>query len=154
MPIRCRLSSWNPPTTGFNPPACARSQLGRRPHVSDSIGLALLILGLPLVAAILSSVISKTSLRPTAHWPLIVACSTAAILAIVLLTKLVDSSDARFLSQPVMWFAAGKLKVNFTINVDPLSAIMLAMITFVSTWIAIFSSGYMKGDGGYARFFA
>ena len=52
------------------------------------------------------------------------------------------------------WFAAGKLTVNFTITVDPLSAIMLAMITFIATWIAIFSAGYMHGDTGYARFFA
>jgi proton-translocating NADH-quinone oxidoreductase chain L len=122
--------------------------------VSEPIGLALAILGLPLLAAILSAVLSKSLWRNAAHWPLIVACSVATILAIVLLTKFTDASDARFLSQPVTWFAAGKLKVSFTINVDPLAAIMVAMITFVSTWIAIFSSGYMKGDGGYARFFA
>ena len=31
---------------------------------------------------------------------------------------------------------------------------MLAMVTFVATWIAIFSVGYMHGDPGYPRFFA
>jgi NADH-quinone oxidoreductase subunit L len=44
--------------------------------------------------------------------------------------------------------------VGFTITVDPLSSIMLAMVTFVATWIAIFSSGYMHGDKGYGRYFA
>src|SRR5262249_57856313 len=60
----------------------------------------------------------------------------------------------RLTSEPVTWFAAGKLTVNFTVAVDPLSCVMLAMITFVATWIAIFSAGYMHGDRGYVRFFA
>ena len=56
------------------------------------------------------------------------------------------SQRRQILSQPVTWFAAGKLHVDFTINVDPLSAIMLAMITFIATWIAIFSSATCRGD--------
>ena len=31
---------------------------------------------------------------------------------------------------------------------------MLAMVTFIATLIAIFSGGYMHGDPGYPRFFA
>jgi NADH-quinone oxidoreductase subunit L len=31
---------------------------------------------------------------------------------------------------------------------------MLGMITFISSWIALFSAGYMAGERGYARFFA
>ncbi len=66
-----------------------------------------------------------------------------------------DAPDAPLpLASRSTWFAAGKLQVNFTINVDPLSAIMLVMVTFIATWIAIFSSGYMHGDPGYPRFFA
>jgi len=122
--------------------------------VSDPLSLALLILALPLAAAILGALLSKSSLRTTANWPLVLACATAAVLAFVLLARVADEPKRQFLSQPATWFAAGKLRVNFTINLDPLAAIMLAMITFVSTWIATFSSGYMKGDRGYARFFA
>src|SRR5262249_45721315 len=46
------------------------------------------------------------------------------------------------------------VEVDFGLRADPLSACMLAMITFVGTWIAIFAVGYMHGDGGYPRFFA
>src|SRR5947207_2362888 len=35
----------------------------------------------------------------------------------------------------------------------PLTAIMLCMVTFVATLIAIYSAGYMHGDPGYPRFF-
>ena len=43
---------------------------------------------------------------------------------------------------------------GFTLRADALSAIMLVMITFIGTFIAIYSVGYMHGEGGYPRFFA
>jgi NADH-quinone oxidoreductase subunit L len=46
------------------------------------------------------------------------------------------------------------LQVHVSLALDPLSATMLAMITFISGWIALFSAGYMAGERGYARFFA
>ena len=124
--------------------------------MSDPIGLALVD---PRAAAgcraswrLLSTIVSRA---PWRHWPLIVACGTAAVLAFVLLdARCVRRTTAQILSEPVTWFAAGKLQVNFTINVDPLSAIMLAMITFISTGSRSSRRGYMKGDSGYARFFA
>ena len=43
--------------------------------------------------------------------------------------------------------------VAVTLRADALTAIMLAMVTFVSTLVAIYSIGYMHGDRGYWRFF-
>ena len=123
--------------------------------MSDPIGLALIILGLPLAAALLAWLSAgNAALKRYAHVPLIIACGTAAVLAFVLLNKILDGDLSNYTSEPVTWFAAGHLKVRFTITVDALSAIMLGMITFISTMIAVFSGGYMHGDKGYARFFA
>jgi NADH-quinone oxidoreductase subunit L len=44
--------------------------------------------------------------------------------------------------------------VGFNLRADALSAMMLVMITFIGSWIAIYSVGYMAGDPGYPRFFA
>ena len=44
------------------------------------------------------------------------------------------------------------MKVSFTI--DKLSVFMMLIVTFVSTLVHIYSIGYMKGESGYARFFA
>jgi NADH-quinone oxidoreductase subunit L len=52
------------------------------------------------------------------------------------------------------WIRAGDLRVPVEFRVDGLSTMMIAMVTFVATLIAIFASGYMAGDPGYARFFA
>jgi len=123
--------------------------------VSDPIGLALTVLGLPLAAALLAWLCCGTAaLKKFAHLPLIGACAAAAVVAALLLTKVLDGGQSQYVSEPVTWFAAGHLKVRFTINVDALSAIMLAMITFIATFIAIFSGGYMHGDKGFPRYFA
>lgn len=44
--------------------------------------------------------------------------------------------------------------IDIALRADALTAMMLAMVTFVSTLVAIFAAGYMHGDRGYWRFFA
>ncbi len=120
----------------------------------EPIGLALIVLLLPLSACLLAAFSSLTPLKKLAHVPLIVACGSAAVVALLLLLKVLDSGAGVPPSKPITWFAAGHLQARFTITVDALSAIMLAMITFVGTWIAVFAGGYMRGDKGFPRFFA
>ena len=45
-------------------------------------------------------------------------------------------------------------RIDVTLRVDPLTTIMLCMVTFISTLVAIYASGYMHGDPGYWRFFS
>ena len=44
--------------------------------------------------------------------------------------------------------------IDVTLRADPLTAIMLAMVTFVSSLVADLCQGYMHGDRGYWRFFS
>jgi proton-translocating NADH-quinone oxidoreductase chain L len=122
--------------------------------VSDPITLALLILFLPLAAALLAWIMAgSAALKNYAHLPLIAACGSAAVLALLMFNRILEAQPA-VTSKPLTWFEAGHLKVHFTITVDALSTVMLGMITFISTMIAVFSGGYMKGDKGFPRFFA
>ena len=52
------------------------------------------------------------------------------------------------------WMPAGTLQVDFALQMDPLSAVMLLVVTGVGSLIHLFSVGYMKEDPGYARYFA
>ena len=52
------------------------------------------------------------------------------------------------------WISVGRLTVRADVQVDALTAVMLAMVTFVSTLVAVYATGYMHGDPGYPRFFA
>lgn len=51
------------------------------------------------------------------------------------------------------WISAGELSANIGFQIDPLSIIMLLVVTGVSTIIHVYSIGYMHGDRGFSRFF-
>jgi NADH-quinone oxidoreductase subunit L len=52
------------------------------------------------------------------------------------------------------WAVLGTKPITVGFVVDPLSAIMLAMVGVVASLITIYSVGYMAGDPRYPRFFA
>ena len=52
------------------------------------------------------------------------------------------------------WLGMGGLDISVGIMLNPLTAIMLVMVTSVSLLVQIYSTGYMKGDPGYARYYA
>jgi NADH-quinone oxidoreductase subunit L len=45
-------------------------------------------------------------------------------------------------------------RMDVVLRADSLTAVMLGMVTFISTLVVIYASGYMHGDPGYWRFFA
>jgi NADH-quinone oxidoreductase subunit L len=52
------------------------------------------------------------------------------------------------------WIAAGDLTANVAYQIDPLSVVMLLIVTGVGFLIHIYSIGYMHGDPGFWRFFS
>ncbi len=52
------------------------------------------------------------------------------------------------------WIASGAFKAQVAFLVDPLSLIMLLVVTGISFLIHIYSIGYMHDDPGFPRFFA
>src|SRR5580704_3900678 len=56
-------------------------------------------------------------------------------------------------TQNFTWFQFGGTNVDLGWVLDPLSAAMLVMVTFVGLLIFIYSTGYMAHDDNYTRFF-
>jgi NADH-quinone oxidoreductase subunit L len=52
------------------------------------------------------------------------------------------------------WFASGSLKVDWALRVDTLTAVMLVVVTTVSSLVHLYSIGYMAEDPYQPRFFA
>tara|TARA_B100000886_G_scaffold96479_1_gene64000 strand:- start:4471 stop:6378 length:1908 start_codon:yes stop_codon:yes gene_type:complete len=50
------------------------------------------------------------------------------------------------------WISSGGFKANWSINIDPLSSVMLVVVTFVSALVHIYSIGYMSHDPHKPRF--
>lgn len=56
--------------------------------------------------------------------------------------------------QKLSWFHIGSVNISMGVLIDPLTAMMLMVVTTVSLLVQIYSCGYMEGDPGYGRFFA
>ena len=54
----------------------------------------------------------------------------------------------------VEWIAIGNVSFSMGFYLDSVTAIMLIVVTLVSSLVHIFSMGYMHGDARYPRFFA
>jgi NADH-quinone oxidoreductase subunit L len=108
-----------------------------------------IILFLPLVAAGVILLFTKRNAVVSA------GLSTAAVvlgfLLSALLVKTAGMEQVRETSH--LWLQAGDLRFEFGILLDPLSMLMLLVVTGVASLIHIYSWGYMKGDAGFARFF-
>ena len=50
------------------------------------------------------------------------------------------------------WISSGDFVANWSINLDPLSSVMLVVVTFVSSLVHIYSIGYMSHDPHKPRF--
>ncbi len=52
------------------------------------------------------------------------------------------------------WIQVGQLSIPFSFQIDPLSSFMLLIITGIGFLIHLYSTGYMFGDAGFAKFFS
>ena len=52
------------------------------------------------------------------------------------------------------WFQVGSLQADFAFRVDPLTAVMILVVTGVGFLIHVYSTGYMARDAGHYRYFA
>ncbi len=89
----------------------------------------------------------------------LVACASVAASFVVSLLLFFDLKslppDSRVIEQVLFtWIPSGTLHVNFGFLLDPLSAVMILVVTGVGFLIHVYSTGYMKHDPGFGRYFA
>ncbi|NCO68243.1 MAG: NADH-quinone oxidoreductase subunit L [Nitrospirae bacterium] len=112
----------------------------------------LLIPFLPLAAFILNILLGKEVFREKAHWVSILAVVGSFIIAVA---TLFDVISGKTLNEDLYtWIVSGTFKASVGFLIDPLTAVMLIVVTTCSSLIQIYSIGYMHGDKGYYRFFA
>jgi proton-translocating NADH-quinone oxidoreductase chain L len=123
--------------------------------LSNPLALTLIAVFLPLVGSVLASLCGLARLNKLAHLPVIASFGAAAVIAGYVLVAVAPGTSDLFQTTSLgTWFDAGRIQVPFAFHLDPLSVMMLAMVTFIATFIAIFSASYMHDDTGYARYFA
>ena len=117
----------------------------------DPVVLALAVPLCPLAAFVLTWLCARR--RPAAAAALsLFAIAVSLAFSMMLLIGQVRAPGA--IQADIPWMPAGRLLISMGILVNPLSALMMVIVTGVSLLVQIYSLGYMKGDPGFARFFS
>ena len=110
-----------------------------------------LILFLPLLASIISGFFGKLIGDKVSQILTSLFVSISAILSLVIFFKVINASYVNNLIIAT-WINSGSLNVNWSINIDALSSVMLVVVTMISSLVHIYSIGYMSHDPHKARF--
>lgn len=149
--------------------------------MDDSLRQALILIpALPLAAAVLVALLGAKVLRQYSHWPILFALAGSFVCSLAVLSDVIRESnrggDGGFEQVTTLWTWADighaydlkasdpavpstdagwrNFRIDITLRADPLTAVMLTMVTFISSLVALYASGYMHGDRAYWRFFA
>ena len=77
-------------------------------------------------------------------------CLSAVLSIAIFYNGIVHDSYGNYLIYE--WISSGSFQANWSINIDPLSSIMLVVVTLVSALVHIYSIGYMNHDPNKPRF--
>jgi len=109
------------------------------------------VLFLPLAAAVIITLFTRRDRELSA------GLSNGAVVAGLILSVIFVSWAGWQAANPestVNWLSIGDLSVQFGLRFDPLSLLMMLIVTGVASLIHIYSWGYMRDDPGFSRYFA
>ena len=110
-----------------------------------------LILFLPLLSAVLITLFTQKDPRFSA----LLSVGAIFISLLLSISLFVDSmAHAPPEDISLSWLRVGHLSIHFGMHFDPMSLLMLLIVTGVGSAIHLYSVAYMKGDPAYGRFFA
>jgi NADH-quinone oxidoreductase subunit L len=115
-----------------------------------------LVLALPLLGSLLIAFGHQVLPGKTPGYLGTLAIAGSFACAVLALLRLESLGEEERQVRSVAWDYANTVGVDaqLTILVDPLSLLMMLVVTGVSMLIHIYAVGYMESDRGYARFFA
>ena len=106
---------------------------------------------LPL-AAFLVLGLAGSRIKANAH---LVAVPAVLLSLVLSLSAFAEVASGSIVSVPLYtWLTSGNLDIHIGFYIDRLTAVMLLLVTVVSSLVHIYTIGYMHGEPGYARFFS
>ena len=115
--------------------------------------MELSIIFLPLIAAITSGFFGRFIGDRNSEILTSLLVSISAILSIYVFYEVIANNYQENIVI-AKWISSGSLDVNWSMNIDPLSSVMLVVVTLVSSLVHIYSIGYMSHDPHKPRFMA
>ena len=118
------------------------------------------IVFLPLLGAIINGVLGAKIQKSLGKGAIaLIACAPVVVAFLLSLNAFFTlkalEPDKRFLIDNLYrWIDLGSLKVDMAFMIDPLSAVMILVVTGIGGLIHIYATGYMHDDKAFWRFFA
>jgi NADH-quinone oxidoreductase subunit L len=109
---------------------------------------------LPLVAAVIAGLGGRLIGRAGAHT---VTCAAVAIscgLSLMVLKQIYWDGVPAYDAPVYTWLVSDGMHMEVGFLIDRLTALMMAVVTFVSLCVHVYTIGYMSDDPGYTRFFS
>ena len=131
---------------------------------AQNFSLLAVIIGLPLIGAIVNGLFGKRLGKEAVTLMALVAVGGSFVASLIAFAMVVDAAQgeqiARLYWQGWRWMTvSGKhdtrdIEIEAALSIDPLSATMALIVTGVGFLIHLYSTKYMESDPGYHRFFA
>ena len=109
---------------------------------------------LPLVAAIVAGLFGKLIGRTASHLVTIAAVGGSFVLSCMIALALIGGKVPVYNHSVYTWLVSDGIHMEVGFLIDPLTVLMMVVVTFVSFCVHVYTIGYMHDDPGYQRFFA
>ncbi len=106
----------------------------------------------PLAGAIIAGLFGRAIGRVGAHTVTIAGVAIAFLASILIFQDVLAGNT--FNGPVYTWLTSGDLRLEIGFLIDPLTAVMMLVVTFVSLCVHVYTIGYMADDPGYQRFFS
>ncbi|MGB4847385.1 MAG: NADH-quinone oxidoreductase subunit L [Saprospiraceae bacterium] len=115
------------------------------------IFLGLLIPLFPLIGFLINGLLGRFLPKGSSGW-IGSGMVLASFICVVALFKSIGAHDLIHIDL-FNWIAVSGLDISFGLQIDPLTIVMMLVVTGVGFLIHLYSIGYMHGDEGFNRFF-
>ena len=109
---------------------------------------------LPLLAAVLAGLGGRLIGRAGAHTVTCLAVGVSCLLSLLVLKQVYVDRAPLYDAQVYTWLVSDGMHMQVGFLIDRLTALMMAVVTFVSLCVHVYTIGYMSDDPGYTRFFS
>ena len=116
--------------------------------------LLLWIALLPLVASVIAGLFGRFIGRQPAALVTILGVGASCVLSLVVFKQVVFDHAPVFNDAVYTWLVSDGIRMSIGFLVDPLTVMMMVVVTFVSLCVHVYTIGYMADDPGYQRFFS
>jgi NADH-quinone oxidoreductase subunit L len=109
---------------------------------------------LPLLAALIAGLAGRFIGRQPAAIVTILGVAASCVLSIMVFKQVIFDHAPVFNEAVYTWLVSDGIRMQVGFLIDPLTVMMMVVVTFVSLCVHVYTIGYMAEDPGYQRFFS